>query len=117
MAEKTVIILAANILMRAASGRKLVVDLNTSKGGGAKSAVAGGSAAVASFSKTAWTCSVEAVCEYSRLVFDLFPHQCQVGHNCSCSSLRDTSTCPAAHLVGMLGGVRPSSVQCRQLVA
>lgn len=80
MAEKTVIILAANVLMRAASGRMLMVDLNTSKGGGGGKGVAtGGSTAVASFSKTAWTCSVEAVCEYSRLVFDLFPHQCQVG--------------------------------------
>ena len=78
MVEKTVIILAANVLMRASSGRMLMVDLNTSKGGLPKSAAAGGSTGVASFSKTAWTCSVEAVCEYSRLVFDLFPHQCQV---------------------------------------
>ena len=78
MVKKTVIILAANVLMRASSGRMLVVDLNTSKGGPPKSAAAGGSTGVASFSKTAWTCSVEAVCEYSRMVFDLFPHQCQV---------------------------------------
>ena len=77
------VILAANFLMRASTGRVLAVDLNTSKGGGGgKGAASGGSPAVASFSKTAWTCSVEAVCEYSRLVFDLFPHQCQVGRSC-----------------------------------
>lgn len=37
-----------------------------------------GSAGVRSIPKSVWTCGVEAVCEYCRVVLDLFPDQYQV---------------------------------------
>ena len=68
--EKTVLVTAANSLSAASCGQSISFDLGLGK---AKSA-----ANTKLISKSLWTCCVEAIVEYCRVVFDLFPDQYQV---------------------------------------
>ena len=65
------IVLAANNLSSSDCGHSISFDV-TQSGRGAKSS------ASKIITKTIWSCCVEAVLEYCRVVFDLFPDQCQV---------------------------------------
>lgn len=69
--EKTVIVLTANNLSSSSCGHSMTFEL-TQGGRAAKSS------ASKIISKTIWSCCVEGVLEYCRVVFDLFPDQCQV---------------------------------------
>lgn len=68
--EKTVVVLAANPLSSVSCGETVAFDLSLGK--------AKGVANTRTISKSLWTCCVEAVTEYCRIVFDLFPDQYQV---------------------------------------
>ena len=69
------IVAAANNLSSAACGHSITFELTPSgKGGGSSSK----SSVSKIISKSLWTCCVESVCEYCRIVFDLFPDQYQV---------------------------------------
>ena len=69
------VVVAANSLMSTPCGQSMTFDLTPSgKGGGGK----GSGASKQHISKSLWTCCVEAVCDYCRIVFDLFPNQYQV---------------------------------------
>ncbi len=69
--EKTVIVLAANSLSSCECGQGITFEV-TGASRGSKSS------ASKTITKTIWSCSVEAVLEYCRIVFDLFPDQCQM---------------------------------------
>ena len=69
--EKTVIVLAGNYLMQKPSSQSTTVDLTLGKGKGSSN--------TKTFVKSVFTCCVEGISEYSRLVFDLFPNKSQVG--------------------------------------
>lgn len=71
--EKTVVVVAANSLSSAACGQNITFDLTLGK-----TKAPASSAASKSIIKNLWSCAVEAVCEYCRIVFDLFPDQNQV---------------------------------------
>jgi hypothetical protein len=68
--EKTVIVLAGNYLMQKPSSQSTTVDLTLGKGKGSSN--------TKTFVKSVFTCCVEGISEYSRLVFDLFPNKSQV---------------------------------------
>ena len=68
--EKTVLVLAGNCLMQKPSGRSITVDLTLGKGKGSSN--------TKTFVKSVWTCCIEGISEYSRLIFDLFPNKSQV---------------------------------------
>ena len=68
--EKTVVIVCGNTYS-AAAGEQINIDTNQTKG------VRPGPP-VKVITKTAWTHCVEAVTEYCRVVFDLFPDKYQV---------------------------------------
>ena len=68
--EKTVLVTAANSLSAASCGQSISFDLGLGK---TKTA-----ANTKLISKSLWTCCVEAIVEYCRVVFDLFPDQYQV---------------------------------------
>lgn len=65
-------VLAANNLSSSECGGHGITFEVTQAGRGAKSS------ASKTINKTIWSCCVEAVLEYCRIVFDLFPDQCQV---------------------------------------
>ncbi len=69
--EKTVIVLAANALSSSECGQGIAFEV-TGAGRGSKSS------ASKIITKTIWSCCVESVLEYCRIVFDLFPDECQV---------------------------------------
>lgn len=69
--EKTVVVLAASSLSAASCGQTISFDLSFGKG---KSAAANSR----TVSKTLWTCCVEAITEYCRITFDLFPARYQL---------------------------------------
>ena len=69
--EKTVVVVAANALSNVSCGQTIAFDVSL---GSAKSV-----ANTKTISKSLWTCCVEAVTEYCRIIFDLFPDQYQVG--------------------------------------
>ena len=73
--EKTVIVVAANGLSAVSCGQSITFDLSVGK------SKAG--ASTRAISKSLWTCCVEAVTEYCRIVFDLFPDIYQV-HKAVC---------------------------------
>ena len=66
--EKTVVIVCGNALSGSLGGVKVVLDPKVGKHGATPTTI----------SKTLWTSSVEAVIEYCRIVFDLFPDKYQV---------------------------------------
>ncbi len=68
--EKTVMVVAANHLSSVSCGETVSFDLSLGK--------AKGVASTKTISKSLWTCCVEAVTEYCRIIFDLFPDQYQV---------------------------------------
>ena len=65
------VVVVGNNLSSLSCGHGITLEL--SQGGKSKS-----SAAAQTIPKSVWTCSVEAVCEYCRVVLDLFPDQYQV---------------------------------------
>ena len=65
------IVLAANSLSSCECGQGITFEV-TGASRGSKSS------ASKTVTKTIWSCSVEAVLEYCRIVFDLFPDQCQM---------------------------------------
>lgn len=69
--EKTVLVVVGNSLSALPCGQGIALELSqggkTNKGG-----------MVNSIPKSVWTCSVEAVSEYCRVILDLFPDQYQV---------------------------------------
>lgn len=67
--EKTVVIVCGNSLSAAQGGEQITLDvkLGVRHGPGPKI-----------ITKTLWTCCVEAVTEYCRIIFDLFPDDYQV---------------------------------------
>ena len=67
--EKTVIVIAANSLSQACSGHTMTFELSPGKAKMPSTRTA---------SKTLWTTYVEAMTEYCRVVFDLFPDKYQV---------------------------------------
>lgn len=74
--EKTVVIVCGNTYS-AATGEQISIDTSQTKG------VRSGST-VKTITKTVWTHCVEAVTEYCRVVFDLFPDKYQVRVHYSC---------------------------------
>lgn len=70
--EKTVLVVVGNNLSALPCGQSIALEL--SQGGKAGK----GSAGMKSIPRSVWTCSVEAVSEYCRVVLDLFPDQYQV---------------------------------------
>ena len=71
-------VVAANSLMSTPCGQSISFDLTPGgKGGGGKGS-GGAGPTRQHISKSLWTCCVEAVCDYCRIVFDLFPNQYQV---------------------------------------
>ena len=76
--EKTVVVVAANSLMSTPCGQSIAFDLTPSGKGGSSKSSAGFGPTKQHVSKSLWTCCVEAVCDYCRIVFDLFPNQYQV---------------------------------------
>lgn len=74
MMEKTVVVVCGNGLSVFASGEKITIDLNSSRS--SKGPASGDSKLT--LMKSLWTCSLESVLEYCRIVFDLFPDQYQV---------------------------------------
>ena len=74
MMEKTVVVVCGNGLSVFPSGEKVTIDLSASRlGKGPASADS-----KLNLMKSLWTCSLESVLEYCRVVFDLFPDQYQV---------------------------------------
>ena len=69
--EKTVVVIAANSYSVDPCGHTITFDMSLGK---AKSA-----SNTRVISKSLWSCCVEAVVEYCRIVFDLFPDKYQVG--------------------------------------
>lgn len=69
--EKTVLVVVGNNLSSNPCGHGIALEL--SQGGKASK-----SSGVKSIPKSVWTCSVEAVSEYCRVVLDLFPDHYQV---------------------------------------
>eukprot|EP00731_Ephydatia_muelleri_P001374 Em0001g1374a len=67
--EKTVIVIAANSLSQASSGHTVTFELSPGKTK---------MPSTRSASKTLWTTYVEAMTEYCRVVFDIFPDKYQV---------------------------------------
>ena len=67
--EKTVIVIAANSLSQVSSGHTMTFELSPGKAKLPSTRTA---------SKTLWTAYVEAMTEYCRVVFDLFPDKYQV---------------------------------------
>ena len=67
--DKTVVIVCGNALSALSGGAQILLDLKVGgkHGSGPKTIV-----------KTLWTSCVEAVIEYCRIIFDLFPDQYQV---------------------------------------
>ena len=76
--EKTVVVVAANSLMSASCGQSITFELTPSGKGGSGKGAGGPGPTKQHISKSLWTCCVEAVCDYCRIVFDLFPNQYQV---------------------------------------
>jgi hypothetical protein len=76
--EKTVVVVAANNFMSASCGQSIAFDLTPSGKGGSGKGAGGPGPTKQHISKSLWTCCVEAVCDYCRIVFDLFPNQYQV---------------------------------------
>ena len=72
--EKTVVVVCGNSLSAHPSGDKVTIDLSSGKFGKGSSAADSKITLV----KSLWTCSLESVVEYCRIVFDLFPDQYQV---------------------------------------
>lgn len=70
--EKTVVIVCGNALSASLGGVKIVLDSKVCKHAGTPTTI----------SKSLWTSSVEAVIEYCRIVFDLFPDDYQVRIYC-----------------------------------
>lgn len=66
-------VLAASSLSAASCGQTISFDLSFGKGKGASA-----SANSRAVSKTLWTCCVEAITEYCRITFDLFPARYQL---------------------------------------
>ena len=97
--EKTVLVTAANSLSAASCGQSISFDLGLGK---AKSA-----ANTKLISKSLWTCCVEAIVEYCRVVFDLFPRS--IPGLCACVQLWWTHQQWWAYLVLMVVCVLLSS--------
>lgn len=72
--EKTVVIVCGNTLSSDQGGDSIAIDLKVGNRSGGPTYV----------SKSMWTCCVEAVMEYCRIIFDLFPDQYQVTHMYVC---------------------------------
>ncbi len=64
------IVVAANALSSVSCGQTVAFDLSLGK--------AKGVANTKTFAKSLWTCCMESVTEYCRIVFDLFPDRYQV---------------------------------------
>ena len=104
--EKTVVVVAANSLSSAACGQNITFDLTLGK-----TKAPASSAASKSIIKNLWSCAVEAVCEYCRIVFDLFPDQNQV-----CVAAVDEAKCQPINSWRdedqEIGKVRVSTILC-----
>lgn len=72
------VVVAANSLMSASCGQSITFELTPSGKGGSGKGAGGPGPTKQHISKSLWTCCVEAVCDYCRIVFDLFPNQYQV---------------------------------------
>lgn len=72
--EKTVLVVVGNNLSSSPCGQGIALELAP----GGKAAKASSVKSIPSIPKSVWTCTVEAVSEYCRVVLDLFPDQYQV---------------------------------------
>ena len=80
--EKTVLVVVGNNLSSSPCGQVIALDLPQGGGGGVGGGKGGKGVipgkAIPSIPKSVWTCNVEAVSEYCRVVLDLFPNLYQV---------------------------------------
>ncbi len=67
--EKTVVIVCGNTLSATQSGESITIDVKVNNRP---------TLGPQFIDKTLWTCCVEAVMEYCRIMFDLFPDEYQV---------------------------------------
>jgi hypothetical protein len=76
--EKTVLVVVGNNLSSSPCGQGIALELSQGSAKAGKTPAATPGKGIPSIPKSVWTCCVEAVSEYCRVVLDLFPNQYQV---------------------------------------